>query len=633
MKQLILPFLFCLLFALLPGHTLFAQDCAGPAIPAADNVETCAGYWTTLLVKQPDASLTYSWYTTATGGIPLASGATYTTPELTQTVTFYVQAENGCGPSERKAVKVTVISPVANNSVAGDQQVCPGQVPQRISGSLPTSGGDVYTYLWVSSTDGINFNVPAAGINDAQHYTPGVLSQTMWFERIVYGSSACQKSISNRVKITVSASITNNTVSADQTVCSGTAPATLAGAAPAGGDGTYTYQWESSTDGTNFSLVQGASTKDFTPATQTATAWYRRKVLSGMCAESISNTISIRVGTPATPVVEKAGTACAGTVITLRILQPVAGLTYQWYRNLGALPIAEGATVTTTVLATDSLYSVRAVGAGGCTSDRAHTWITVVQPISGNQIGQPQTICTGEIPQALAGAVPTGGGAEITYRWEVSTDSLTYTSAPGANAAQAYHPEALTTTAWFRRLATAGTCAANISDPVKITVAPLPAQPAITQQATELTAGVVASRYEWLLDGVLLPNASTATITVPASGTYQVRAQSASGCYSGYSEAWPVVLLPTGIAEPAGEAGIVVAPNPSAGKVLLHTQRPFRHVVISVQSMAGKEVRRFEQQQLQAWQELNLTGLADGLYLLYIQADSLRVVQKLQLSH
>ncbi|WP_214228999.1 gliding motility-associated C-terminal domain-containing protein, partial [Pedobacter sp. B4-66] len=86
-----------------------------PTAPTAiDGVNgpLCSGTTATLSVTNPDAALTYSWYTVATGGTSIAQGVTFTTPALTTTTTYYVESSNatGCTSTTRTSVVVTVLS-------------------------------------------------------------------------------------------------------------------------------------------------------------------------------------------------------------------------------------------------------------------------------------------------------------------------------------------------------------------------------------------------------------------------------------------------------------------------------------------------------------------------------------------
>jgi len=65
------------------------------------------------------------------------------------------------------------------------EPVCMDSLPGTITGSLPTATGTI-AYLWESSTVSATSGFSAAaGINDAQDYTPAALTQTTWFRRTV----------------------------------------------------------------------------------------------------------------------------------------------------------------------------------------------------------------------------------------------------------------------------------------------------------------------------------------------------------------------------------------------------------------------------------------------------------------
>ena len=86
------------------------------------------------------------------------------------------------------------------------------------------------------------------------------------------------------------------TASADQTICNNTAPVAITATAPTGGTGTYTYQWEMSTDGgTTWSDVAGATALSYTPGALTQTTRYRLKQTSGTCGTVTTNAVIITV--------------------------------------------------------------------------------------------------------------------------------------------------------------------------------------------------------------------------------------------------------------------------------------------------------------------------------------------------
>src|SRR5207249_177763 len=125
----------------------------------------------------------------------------------------------------------------------------------------------------------------ASGTNNTIGYTPGALTQTTWYRRTVTSGGCTNTSTS--IQITVNPVIANNTVTATQTICSGATHAALTGSTPTGGNGTYTYLWESSTDNITFAPATGTNNSiGYTPGALTQTTWYRRTVTSGPCTNT-----------------------------------------------------------------------------------------------------------------------------------------------------------------------------------------------------------------------------------------------------------------------------------------------------------------------------------------------------------
>ncbi|MCX6271871.1 MAG: hypothetical protein NTU44_11745, partial [Bacteroidetes bacterium] len=65
--------------------------------------------------------------------------------------------------------------------------------------------------------------------------------------------------------VTVYPDFVVGSISADQTICAGNAPAQLTRVAPTGGNTPYSYQWQSSTDNSNFSDIPNAASASYQP--------------------------------------------------------------------------------------------------------------------------------------------------------------------------------------------------------------------------------------------------------------------------------------------------------------------------------------------------------------------------------
>jgi hypothetical protein len=103
------------------------------------------------------------------------------------------------------------------------------------------------------------------------------------------------KSNRDQVNVTVNPTSIAGTVSSNQTICSGSQPAsiTLTG-------NTGTIQWQSSTDNNSFINITGGTNNTLSSATigtLTTSKYFRAIVTSGVCSSATSGTVSIIVST------------------------------------------------------------------------------------------------------------------------------------------------------------------------------------------------------------------------------------------------------------------------------------------------------------------------------------------------
>ncbi|QIL39608.1 hypothetical protein G7074_10165 [Pedobacter sp. HDW13] len=297
--------------------------CSGNSITLnGNNPAPNTGIWTLTSgqtgVVFTDASL---FNTAVTGVVP---GQTYT---FRWTITGF----GGCPPSTDD-VTITYYPPVSNTINASAAPVCAGQ-NTTVTGDTPTGGTGTYTYQWQSSPDGSTWtNIPSAINKDL---TTTATTST-YFRRLV-NSTICT-SFSNTIQVNVLPGLTNNTISADQNICVGSPAAPLTGSAPAGGSGTYTYQWQSSINGTAWSDILGATGISFNPPTPAATIYYRRAVASGACSGNLSNETKITVNPHAkAEITYTTNTGCApfrlDATNVAATLYPDRNATYTWFAN------------------------------------------------------------------------------------------------------------------------------------------------------------------------------------------------------------------------------------------------------------------------------------------------------------
>lgn len=227
------------------------------------------------------------------------TGLTYNPGVLTST-TYYRRAvitDIGCGPSYTASVKITVYNQLMAGTISSDQTICYNTTPTALSQTVNPTGGDgSWTYRWQKSTDGTTWTNIAGAVNTT--YAPGNLKVTTHYRLVTTGGSSCGIVNSNAVTINVYGNLTAGSIGNPHSVCpQESADPMNELAAATGGDGTYTYQWQSSTDNTTWSDESGATGANYTSTTNlTVNTYYRRNTTSGSgCGTVPTNSVLVKI--------------------------------------------------------------------------------------------------------------------------------------------------------------------------------------------------------------------------------------------------------------------------------------------------------------------------------------------------
>lgn len=419
-----------------------------------------------------------------------ATSSSYDPPVLYSSSYYHRIVNSGACTDISASVKVTVLPSIASNNIAADQVICQGSAFLNLTGSIPTGGASPsFTYLWKSSPDNISWS-PAAGTNSAVNYdvqndAPG----EYYYKRIVYSglNNTCQDT-SASVHLISYPVISNNVISADQTICEASAPATINGTLPSGGSGSYIYGWSSSTDGVIFNPLSGVISQNLPGNPLLQTTWYRRQVTSSVC-NNTSNEVKITVDPAITgyDIVLAAGghdTICTGQIPVLIQGSPGGGLgsgtySYVWASstdNTNFTPLAVTTQTYQPGALTATTWLRRTVTSGSCTVSSTIK-ITVLPQITGNTVSSDQTICSTFTPALLTGTTPGGGDGTYRFRWESkAASSSVWSTASGTFTGATYQPPQLGETTEFRRSVYSGEndCCSAVSAPVTITVDLMP---------------------------------------------------------------------------------------------------------------------------------------------------------------
>ena len=430
---------------------------------------------------------------------------------LTATTWYRRLVTSGSCMDISAAVRINVLDTVRNNSIISlPQEICDGMAFTVLSATTAPalSGGDnTYRFRWESSSDGNSWTA-AGGVNNTAGYDPDESASyfpgSRYFRRVVMsGSNDVCVNISRPVLLNSYPVISGNTIAADQTICSGSAPAALNGSQPFNGKGagSYSYTWQDSTKFHAWTDIPGfvkVASKDFIPPSLTDTIRYRRIVYSSACTD-ISKSVRINVHKPVAgnsitlPGGLSDTTVCSGAIPHLLTGTAVSGGTgipgdyvYQWSSSTDNNvwnDIAQGGTSVNyqpLALSATTWFRRRATS-GQCFSVSQTIRVVVLPLITNNTIASGQTVCKSDTPAPLAqagGPVISGGSGTYSYLWEQSKDGISWAPATGTNnlADGTYQPPVMTKTMKYRRNVTSGanSCCRSTSNVLELVLDSLP---------------------------------------------------------------------------------------------------------------------------------------------------------------
>ncbi|NOY35948.1 MAG: gliding motility-associated C-terminal domain-containing protein [Chlorobi bacterium] len=380
------------------------------------------------------------------------------------------------------------------SSVSGDitDTICEGEVVPKLLGSIPKGGTGPYTFTWESSNDKSTWTVETSGVAERNLDLGVQLFDTTYYRRTITDNSVpVIIDVSKVLTIVVQPRIQQNQFSFDTTICFGQTPNPILPVfgIPAGGDGTYAYLWEESTDGINFTDAAGINTNDiYQPPALNDTMYYRRNVYSGKC-QNISDTVTINV----LPLVGNNAVSADQTICQGFAFVPLSGTVpsggdnsyiFQWVESTdyatwnnaygtNANQNYSPDTTSTTFPGTTYFRRVVYSGLANTCSDTSNAVTLIDWPkITSNFISGDQQICEGEVPLPFVGNAPGGGNGTYTYLWEQSNDNAAFIAGTETNTNINYSAAALIDTTYYRRVVYSDVCR-DTSLVLTITVDPL----------------------------------------------------------------------------------------------------------------------------------------------------------------
>ncbi len=542
--------------------------CQGANAAALSSAEAASGGLGTVLYQWESRAPEGAW--AAIGG---ATGATYAPGAVGETTEYRRRASNDCGEAVSNAVTVAVDPAFDAGSVGGDQAVCHGATPAGLTSSAGATGGSgASTYQWQARQSGQTSWANVAGATGATHQ-PGAATVTTEYRR--GATNSCGSGHSNVVTVSVHGALSAGTPSGSQTICHGATPSQLTVSAPSGGSGGFTFQWQSSPNGSTWSDIAGATGASYQPGALTANTQYRRVATNG-CGSVESASIAIAVhGALNAGSVSANQSICSGAKpAALTGSSPSGGsgsFSYQWQSSTNGTSWSNVSGATSSSYAPGALTTTtqfRRVASNSCGSATSNAvTVTVASGLTAGGIGNPQSICYGGNPSALSSTSSASGGlGNITYQWQQRPSGGSWSNISGATSTT-YNPGVLTTTTEYRRQAS-NTCGTVTSNTVTVTVAPKLDGGAIgydqwvcpggtTSTFTNVTSasggsGSIAYQWQRRQGTNAWENISGATSATykPSNLPYEYRRAASNSCGTAYSNTVKVELLPYDICNP-----------------------------------------------------------------------------------
>jgi gliding motility-associated-like protein len=244
--------------------------------------------------------------------------------KITENTDYYLQVATEKGCILPPAV-VTVLRGVFSGIVSADRTVCYNTAPQTLTSTPPTGGTGVYEYRWQQKNDDGTWSEVESGTGAS--YSPDALTGTTVYRlKTVGGANPCDTVFSNEVTVTVLPPFAPGSIAASQTITSGQTPDELTSVPASGGSGEYSYQWQYSLNGNNWTDIAGAGGETYSPPSPVAPVLYRRKVTDGVCDPAYSDTVAIA---PLSLLSQKY-IACENAVVQIGV-GAATGITYYWY--------------------------------------------------------------------------------------------------------------------------------------------------------------------------------------------------------------------------------------------------------------------------------------------------------------
>ncbi len=355
------------------------------------SVGILSGNTASLSVGATGDSLSYQWYLgnsgVTTDPVPGANSASFITPVLTSTASYWVRVSNQLGGVNSNTAIVTVLvaptitkQPSSLNTLSG-----------RAIALSVTAGGSSPTFQWYVGSSGDTTN-PIPGATSSSYTTPPLSVTTSYWVRASNGAGNAD-SVTATVTVVYPISITQQPVA--KSIKSGTSTSlkvAITGSSPK-------FQWYIGSPGITTNPVAGATSATLKTGVLTATTTYWVKITNLLgSVNSKAATVTV-IKPPAITTQPLSVSIKKGTSTTLKVVATGTSLTYQWYVGSSGTttkPVsgATSASFKTPALSATTKYWVKIKNSVGSVNSKAATVTVTAATI---QAGAPTDLASGGI--------------------------------------------------------------------------------------------------------------------------------------------------------------------------------------------------------------------------------------------
>ena len=399
--------------------------------------------------------------------------------------------------------------------------------------TLGLSGED--TYIRIYSPDGFTLyasNDDASGtLQSNAVFTPSV-SGTYYVEVSRYDRQYLTGGGSLMYQDASTPPVNGGQIGASSTVCSGGGASFSSISDAAGGfDGSLNYQWQSSSNGTSWSNIAGATGSTYAVSNLTSTTYFRRMASDCKNTAGYSNTVTVTVtADPSVTITTSSpnGAICVGgtTALTANISGGTGSYTLQWQYQDNAgnwLNTGSGALSMNASPSQTRDYRILVSNNLGCDAAAVQTVTVVADPVF--TITGTDVTCNG-LNNGTASAVLSGGlPLNYGYNWS-SNDGISSNNNPAGDGTTSvtglFPAEWVINTTVSPSWGCSATASIVINEPSVLTASSTSGSIACNGGTTTVTVSG---------NGGTAPYSGTGTFTVGA-GTYSYTVTDANGCTS-----------------------------------------------------------------------------------------------------